>query len=255
MDGLVKTVDNINDKIGELSVRVANCELSVDTKVTNANQNSEVLSRQNVIEQEAHSHSRVQAEPSPITPGQQNVPADADAVFDQYDMIRDSVSCTKLNPCWTFKRERSGIKREDQKLFKSICKCATIAETQMKLLCSVSPETVTNQQLDDLFVTAYAQNLYLREELANLYIKADYGDNTARMYKSLQKGQIFQLASMQQQPNQQGQGRGFQRQFNNHRGNGGDNYRCETGQKDYYQSDSGYTNRQMSPLRTNQEND
>ena len=117
--------------------------------------------------------------------------------------------------------------------FNTICKCATIAETQMKLLCSVSTETVTNQQLDDLFVTAYAQNLYLREELASLYIKADYGDNTARMYKSLQKGQIFrpqqvevlksavQLASVQHQPNQQGQGRGFQRQFNNRRGNGG----------------------------------
>ena len=268
LDGLVKTVDNINEKIGELSARVANCELSVDTKVTNAIQNSEVSSRQNVdIEQEAHSHSRVQAEPCPIAPGQQNVPADADAVFDQYDMIRDSVSRTKLNPCWTFKRERSGIKREDQKHFNTICKCATIAETQMKLLCSVSTETVTNQQLDDLFVTAYAQNLYLREELANLYIKADYGDNTARMYKSLQKGQIFcpqkvevlksavQLASMQQQPNQQGQGRGFQRQFNNRRRNGGDNYRRENGRKDYYQSYSGYTNRQMPPRRANQEND
>ena len=53
------------------------------------------------------------------------------------------------------------------------------------------------------------------------------------MYKSLQKFRpqqvevlksAVQFASMQQQPNQQGQGRGFQRHFNNCRGNDGDNW-------------------------------
>jgi hypothetical protein len=46
---------------------------------------------------------------------------------------------------------RTGVKRDDQRAFNVISKCAQFAETTAKLVTDISPDDVTEQRLNDLY--------------------------------------------------------------------------------------------------------
>ncbi len=114
-------------------------------------------------------------------------PAATEAVQDEFESLRESVSKIRLNKECIFKRDKTGLKREDQRTYNVVNKCATYAETSMKLLSRMQPGAVSEADLNDLFLTAYAQMRYLQAELASLIVKGEYGPDTARLFRTIQR--------------------------------------------------------------------
>lgn len=174
------------------------------------------------------------ASPAHVTaPGHRNITdsdiPSVDGLLQDFEQLRKSLERIKIDKKLTFSRERTGIKREDQRTFNVICKCATIAETVAKIVQSLEPKDVTTEQLDQIFLCAATQLGYLREESAALFVKGEYGPTTARLYRHMTKHTVMnpenveilrsaaQLAAIQDQfsgnrnSNTRGRGRGVWR--------------------------------------------
>ena len=150
-----------------------------------------------------------------------------------YELLRKSLDSVKVDKQFTFIREISGIKCEDQKAYNVISKCANLAETVIKLVQGIPAHEVSPDRLNNIFLCGVAQLAYLRDEAASLFVKGEYGDNAARLYRHMQKSTVInpssvevlksavQLAAIQDQEksNQYSRGRGgYSRSY---RGGGG----------------------------------
>ena len=121
---------------------------------------------------------------------------DFEEVLLDYEQLRKSLESQKVDKSLTFVRERTGIKRDDQKTFNVINKCAGIAECVVKLTQNVEPEQVNAERLNKLFLCAVAQLTYLREESAALFVRSEYGDNTAKFFRHMQRSTVLNKNSV-----------------------------------------------------------
>ena len=104
-----------------------------------------------------------------------------------YNIIKDSLAQVKLDTSVKLHDTKAGIRRNDQPLVNVISKSARYAETTLKLLSLQRIDTVTEDTLNDLFTISYAQLKYLQEEYASLLVQGQFGANTARVFRSLQR--------------------------------------------------------------------
>jgi hypothetical protein len=66
----------------------------------------------------------------------------------------------------------------------------------VKLTQDIQPEQITEDRLNQLFLCAIAQLAYLREETASLFVKGEYGENTARLYRHMQRSTVLNKDSV-----------------------------------------------------------
>ena len=111
----------------------------------------------------------------------------ADAVIQEFEGLKRSLERIRIDSKLTFVRDRTGIRKDDQRQYNVIGKCATFAETIIKLIQTVPPSEVTEELLDQVFLCAMAQLSYLREEASNLYIKSEFGPRVSRMMRGVQR--------------------------------------------------------------------
>ncbi len=52
----------------------------------------------------------------------------------------------------TLTREHAGVKREDQRIYNIIAKCANVAETIIKLVQNTDLEEITEHTLNNIFL-------------------------------------------------------------------------------------------------------
>ena len=143
------------------------------------------------------SHTRPLTREGPTVSVPEGASLDYDEVLLDYEQLRKSLEGQKLDKRLTFVRERAGIKREDQKSFNVISKCATIAESVVKLTENLTVADVTSDRLNQIYLCGVAQLAYLREETAALFVKGEYGDNTARIYRHMQKSSVLNAKSVE----------------------------------------------------------
>ena len=199
----------------------------------------------------AHRLSKLEREQSQFQPNQaprpvvghhspQASPLDlaTEEIQDEFDRIRDSVQNIRLQKGLKVTSDRQGIRKADQPTFNILNKCGKYTETSLKILSSISANTVTEEDIDALFKIQLAQAKYLQEELGAIYVQGNFDNTTARMYRALRKNTTslrtrdavedlqhavtIAAASVQANPRQQQQQqRPFTRRpFDNSRGRG-----------------------------------
>ena len=86
-------------------------------------------------------------------------------------------------------RGHSGIRKNDQPTANIISKCAYFCETALKLLGTLSTDTVSETNLQDLHTILHAQIEYLQDEYSTLFIQGTFpADCVTRFYKNFNKG-------------------------------------------------------------------
>ncbi len=108
-------------------------------------------------------------------------------ILQDYDQLNRSLERVQVDKKITFTRDRTGVKREDQRTYNIIAKCANFAEIIIKLVQNTDPGQITEHTLNNIFLCRAAQLGYLRGEAANLFVKGEYGLEAARLYRVVQK--------------------------------------------------------------------
>ena len=110
-----------------------------------------------------------------------------DRVQDTYLSIQKAYAHIKLHQDLVFPSDKTGIKREDQPTRSLIQNAAKYVETLLQILIDLDVTRVTEQTIDELSTTCVALNGYLKGEQAQLQVKGNFGPNTARVFRQLQK--------------------------------------------------------------------
>ena len=108
-------------------------------------------------------------------------------VQDEYQSIKDKVSSVKIPPEYRVVNTRTGIKREDNNTANLISNSAKYVETTLKILWNVE-ETVSKEQLLDIFSVQKAHIDYLRQEHSALVVAGQFGPKTSTLFKNLNRG-------------------------------------------------------------------
>lgn len=109
-----------------------------------------------------------------------------DQIQEQFNGIRASVDKVILPPYLKLHDSRSGVKRDDQQALNVISKCGRYTETALKILSQVKDDE--SFDVKPLITTLTANINYLQEEYATLLVKGRFDDQTAQLFRSLQKG-------------------------------------------------------------------
>lgn len=193
---LETTVDNLSRQVSQLAVSVGAVlgRLdSIEEKAAQARNSPDCYlpsSSRHATLSVQHGRSMAQISAADQFAGNtaREVPSvDADGLAQDFDQLKRSVERVQIDKRLTFSRDKTGIKREDQRAYNVIAKCATFAETVVKLTQNLDPPDVSEEILNNIFLCAVAQLGYLREESASLFVKGEYGNTTARLYRHLQK--------------------------------------------------------------------
>ncbi len=91
-----------------------------------------------------------------------------EGILQDYEQLRRSLECMQIDKSITFVKDRQGIKREDQRHYNVIAKCAGFAEIIAKLMSNVDPDQISEHTLNNIFLCASAQLAYLRERKCQL---------------------------------------------------------------------------------------
>jgi hypothetical protein len=162
-----------------LHSRIRNLELNVDINKLQFEEPNQLGPNHNPVDAAEASPKRADKEPK------LDVPIDIQAEF---AAIRDAVQRVKLPADLRLTDNgKKGIKSQDQQTLGVIQRGARYTETCIKLLATVTPETVTSSDLNHLLVTQTAHLKYLQDEYATLIVQGKYDNQTATFFKSLQK--------------------------------------------------------------------
>ena len=108
----------------------------------------------------------------------------------EFECIRDSLNKVKLPNEFKLLESKTGIKREDQSMYSSITKSARYTETCLKLLASFE-ETVTADDLGQLYTVLVAHMNFLQSEYTGLVVKGQFDRETASLFKCLGSKCLF----------------------------------------------------------------
>ena len=104
----------------------------------------------------------------------------------EFECVRDFLNKVKLPNEFKLLESKTGIKREDQSMYSSITKSARYTETSLKLLASFE-ETVTADDLGQLYTVLVAHMNFLQSEYTGLVVKGQFDRETASLFKCLEK--------------------------------------------------------------------
>ena len=110
-----------------------------------------------------------------------------DTLQTEYRSVADSYSRVPLPGDLKLNDSKTGLKRTDYPTANVISRNSRYSETLLKILCSHTIETITENILRDMCVCLVAQMRYNQEEFGNLYVQGQFGNNTANFYRQLQR--------------------------------------------------------------------
>ena len=111
--------------------------------------------------------------------------SEADELQEQFNSLKSSLDRVILPPLYKLHDSRSGVKREDQPALNILSKCGRYVETCLKFLGSVDTDRPVD--LEPLTTVLLANIKYLQDEYAALLVKGKFDNNTAQLFRSLQK--------------------------------------------------------------------
>ena len=138
-------------------------------------------------------------------PGPGNIRAQASDSTDvqgAYNVIKDTVQKVKLPQDYKLNDNRFAVSKQDNATYNLINRCARYTETSLKLLQELAPSieegSGIEDSLDKVLTVQIAQQRYLQEQYAALVVQKDFGNHTARVFKSLQSNtSAFPQASLE----------------------------------------------------------
>ena len=146
--------------------------------------------------------------------------SEADELQEQFNSIKSSLDKVILPPSYKLHDSRSGVKREDQPALNIVSKCGRYVETCLKFLGTVDTDKPVD--LEPLTTVLLANIKYLQDEYAALLVKGKFDNNTAQLFRSLQKNNsgftaesiqnvkiAAELSSFAQKPSHPQQSRNF----------------------------------------------
>ena len=104
----------------------------------------------------------------------------------EFENIRDSLTKIKLPNHMKLLESKTGIKREDQSMYNALAKSARFTETCLKLTASFD-ETVSADDLGQLYTVLVAHMNFLQSEYTSLVVKGQFDKETATLFKCLEK--------------------------------------------------------------------
>ena len=174
LDTLVKSVEEIRIQNAELRDKVARLEATSDQTV---NQSETAV--------------------PPVTPANNGQPEArsasdnaADEALQAFIIIKEHLQNVKLPNDLKVDESRQGIQRKDQAKLNVITKCAKFAETTVKLVSTLKPDSVTEADLSDLHTIAAAQVRYLQEEHSMLMVNSTFGEGVEKLYKGFKRHDV-----------------------------------------------------------------
>ena len=111
--------------------------------------------------------------------------SEADELQEQFNLLKSPLDRVILPPLYKLHDSRSGVKREDQLALNILSKCGRYVETCLKFLGSVDTDRPVD--LEPLTTVLLANIKYLQDEYAALLVKGKFDNNTAQLFRSLQK--------------------------------------------------------------------
>lgn len=105
----------------------------------------------------------------------------------QFRSIKDTYQKVPLPSDLKLSESKVGILRQDLATYNVLVRNARYTETLLKILCSNTVETIKEEDLKNLFLVMVGQMRYIQEEYSSLYVKGQFGQNTANFYRQLQK--------------------------------------------------------------------
>ena len=119
----------------------------------------------------------------------------------EFVAIKDSVSKVKLPAEYKLNDNRFAVDKKDNIAYNILSKCARYSETTIKLLQEfpdVEEGSDTERSLEKLLTVEIAQQRYLQEQYASLVVQKDFGQHTAKVFRSLQSNSsAFPQASIE----------------------------------------------------------
>ena len=120
----------------------------------------------------------------------------------EFQALKDSHQRVKLSSDFKLNENKTGIARSDQSSYNIIVKSGRYVETGLKILSQIDIERLPpdiKELLGDLFVCESAHIRYLQEEYASLLVQGQYGRDTSRLFRSLQRNtSAFNPQSLEQ---------------------------------------------------------
>ncbi len=116
-----------------------------------------------------------------------------DNLQEQYNCLKTSLDRVILPPHLKLHDSRCGINRNDQPVLNVISKCGRYIESALKWTAIQTnrpnhEHDVSPEDMEQLFTILHANLKYLQDEFAALLVQGRFDNDTARLFKSLQKG-------------------------------------------------------------------
>ena len=127
-------------------------------------------------------HNFTSPEPKQFTAGN----AGSAEIQESFNAIKSTVDKVTLPPHMKLHDSRAGIKREDQPLLNVLSKSGRYVETILKLFSRA--QEGEDLDIEPIVTVCLAHIQYLQEEYAACLVKGRFDDNTAQLFKALQKG-------------------------------------------------------------------
>lgn len=109
-----------------------------------------------------------------------------DDIQQEYAVIRDSVSRVKLPSSYKLTDTRRGIRRNDLAAYNVVSRSGRYVETTLKLSGTLTPDAVSQDDLNDLMTVQLAHLRYLEDEYATLVVRGTHSPQTVQIFRTLQ---------------------------------------------------------------------
>ena len=115
--------------------------------------------------------------------------AGVEDIQNDFVRVKDSVSKVKLPLNYKLNDNRFSVDKKDSTAYNILSKCARYSETAIKLLQDMPPPeegSDSEKYLDSIATVQLAQQRYLQQQYAALIVNKDFGQKTAKVFRSLQ---------------------------------------------------------------------
>ena len=143
----------------------------------------------------------------------------------EFRRVKDSYTKVTLPPEIRLNAERVGIKREDQPKYNILVNSAKYSETVLKIIAA-SKGQVNAENTAQIITCLTAHQQFLKDEYSNLLVKTNFNQETANLFRHLQRNQsafpqsaisnlqsAATIAAATQQFQHHNRGRGFRGRF------------------------------------------
>ena len=106
----------------------------------------------------------------------------------EFTIIQDSLRRVRLpNSLKINIGGAKGVKRDDQPTVSVLKKLGQYTETLIKLLSQLSADSVTEEDLKDMFIVLLAQTRYIQDKYTAVSVQGSFGKKVANLYENIER--------------------------------------------------------------------